>query len=82
MSEMVDIIVDGKTVSVDSKMSLAAALLQAGVSRFRTSVGGEPRGPLCGMGICFDCRVTVGEVRHVRACLARVEKSMEVRTDL
>ena len=81
MAELVDILVDGEKVIVDSEMSLAAALLQMGISRFRKSVDGEPRGPLCGMGICFDCRVTVGEDRHVRACLARVHKGMEVRTD-
>jgi len=27
----------------------------------RTSVTGEPRGPLCGMGICFECRTASGE---------------------
>jgi NADPH-dependent 2,4-dienoyl-CoA reductase/sulfur reductase-like enzyme len=26
----------------------------------RVSVTGEPRGPLCGMGICFECAVTPG----------------------
>ena len=34
----------------------------------RTSVTGEPRGPLCGMGICFECRTTVDGREHVRSC--------------
>ncbi len=80
MPTNVAIIVDGKRLIVDADMSLAVALMQCDTARFRTSASGEPRGPLCGMGICFDCRVTVGEERHVRACLARVVEGMEVRT--
>ena len=38
---------------------VSAAVAIAGVTAFRRSVTGEPRGPLCGMGICFECRVTV-----------------------
>lgn len=37
----------------------------------RTSVSGEPRGPLCGMGVCFECRSESGSRR--RTCLARTE---------
>src|SRR5215470_1169611 len=34
-------------------------------SEWRTSVSGELRGPLCGMGICYECR----NESHVRTCL-------------
>lgn len=34
----------------------------------RLSVTGEPRGPLCGMGICFECRATIDGKPHVRTC--------------
>jgi len=47
--------------------TIAAALMAAGQS-CRTSVTGEPRGPLCGMGICFECRATVHGVPHQRTC--------------
>jgi len=53
----------------------------SGVSAFRKSVAGEPRGPLCGMGICFECRVTVNGRAHVRSCQVPCEEAMEVRTD-
>jgi len=47
----------------------------------RTSVTGEPRGPLCGMGICFECRVTIDGHRHCRACQTEAIDGMEVRTE-
>ena len=60
---------------------VAAAVLQAGVVSFRRSVTGEARGPLCGMGICFECRVTVNGAAHVRSCQTLCEDGMDVRTD-
>ena len=51
--------VNGKTMSVASGTTVAAAAFLAGESIFRRSVRGEARGPLCGMGICFECRVTI-----------------------
>ena len=60
---------------------VAAAVLQAGVTSFRRSVSGEARGPLCGMGICYECRVTVNGVAHVRSCQTLCENEMDVRTD-
>jgi sarcosine oxidase subunit alpha len=60
---------------------VAAAVLAAGVNTFRRSVSGEARGPLCGMGICFECRVNVNGVAHVRSCQTLCENGMDVRTD-
>ena len=57
------------------------AVARAGVTTFRRSVTGEPRGPLCGMGICFECRVTVDGRPHVRSCQVLCRPGMEVRTD-
>ena len=45
---------NGVSVDAAAGMSVAAALMRAGIP-CRTSVSGEPRGALCGMGICFDC---------------------------
>ena len=36
------------------------------------------RGPLCAMGTCFECRVRVDGVPHVRACLTPVREGMRV----
>jgi sarcosine oxidase subunit alpha len=76
----VPITVDGRPLDVPAGASLAAALLDAGVHAFRRSTTGEPRAPLCGMGICYECRVTLDGVAHRRACLVPVAAGMVVRT--
>jgi sarcosine oxidase subunit alpha len=43
-------------------------------------VSGMPRGPLCAMGICFECRVTVDGVPHQRGCMILCEAGTDVRT--
>jgi D-hydroxyproline dehydrogenase subunit gamma len=81
MPDRVTISVNGKPVSVAPGTLVAAAVAQAGVSSFHTSVHGEPRGPLCGMGVCFECCVTINGKAHSRSCLTLCEEGMEVRTD-
>jgi D-hydroxyproline dehydrogenase subunit gamma len=81
MSERVTISVNGQPVSVPAGTIVAAAVAMAGVTRFRTSVDGQSRGPLCGMGVCFECRVTIDGQPHCRSCLTVCEAGMEVRTD-
>jgi predicted molibdopterin-dependent oxidoreductase YjgC len=75
----VTIRVDERVLRVEAGITVAAALQNAGLG-FRRSVTGEVRGPLCGMGICHECRVTIGGVAHRRACLVMVEPGMEIRT--
>ncbi|MEO8502863.1 MAG: (2Fe-2S)-binding protein [Acidobacteriota bacterium] len=77
--ERVRIQLDGAAVDVASVGSLAAALLNAGVASFRQSVRGEARGPLCGMGICMECRVVVDGVLR-RACVEPLRDGMVVET--
>ena len=81
MPELVTLKVNEVNVSVPAGSTLAAAVLQTGVSSFRRSVTGEARGPLCGMGICYECRVTVNGVAHVRSCQTLCENGMDVGTD-
>ena len=80
MSDTVSMVIDGRQVSVAGGMSVAAALLTLGVAGFRTAVGGTLRGPLCGMGSCYECRVTINGVAHRRACLIPVAEGMQVST--
>jgi D-hydroxyproline dehydrogenase subunit gamma len=76
----VTIVVDGRECRVTAGTSVAAALLGLGVHAFRRSVRGEPRAPLCGMGICFECRVAIDGVAHRRACLVPVVDGLLVNT--
>lgn len=73
--------VDGSEVRVRAGSTVATAVLAAGGATFRRSVSGQPRGPLCGMGTCYECRVTVNGRPHVRACMTTCSPGMEVRTD-
>jgi predicted molibdopterin-dependent oxidoreductase YjgC len=53
--------------------TVAAALLAHGIRSWRTTrVAGRPRGLFCGIGVCFDCLVTVDGRPNVRACLEPV----------
>ena len=79
MSDL-SVTVNGKAISVPQGAMIAAAVLRAGETAFRLSRNGEPRGPLCGMGICYECRVTVNGVRHVRSCQVPCESGMEITT--
>ena len=74
------ITINGNTVRVAQGMSVAAALLSAGQISFRKSISGEPRGPLCGMGTCFECRVTIDGRAHCRSCQIAVTDGMKVET--
>ncbi len=71
---------DGREVAVAPGTTVAAALWRAGIFGCRVSLAGEPRGPVCGMGICFECRVTIDGVAHRRACLAVCAPGMVVET--
>ena len=81
MSEVITLSVNGAFVTVPEGTTVAAAIMIAGATLFRRSVTGEPRGPLCGMGICFECRVTINGQTHQKSCQILCERGMHVRAD-
>lgn len=81
MRETVTLSVNGVAVEMPAGSVVSAAILKTGTSAFRRSVAGEPRGPLCGMGICFECRVEIDGVQHCRSCQTICRDGMDVRTD-
>jgi len=78
--EHVTIVVDDRECVVRAGTTVAAALLELDVRAFRRSVSGEARAPLCGMGICYECRVEIDGVAGRRACLVMVEAGQLLRT--
>ncbi|MFT3746107.1 MAG: (2Fe-2S)-binding protein [Pyrinomonadaceae bacterium] len=78
--DMIQITINNIQISVDPGTTVAVAILNAGIDHFRDSVSGDERGPLCGMGICFECRVTINGVTHQRSCTTLAENGMEVTT--
>jgi D-hydroxyproline dehydrogenase subunit gamma len=79
-SRSIALTVNGSPVSVGAGATVAVAVTIAGQA-CRTSVNGESRGPLCGMGICFECRVSINGTPHCRSCQILCEPGMDVRTD-
>jgi D-hydroxyproline dehydrogenase subunit gamma len=80
MHSEVTVTVNGTPVVVPSGTTVAVAMMLAGRA-CRTSVSGEPRGPLCGMGICFECRVAIDGIQHCRSCQVLCEQGMQVTTE-
>ncbi len=73
--------IDGSLVPAVEGDTVMAVLLAAGVAAFRRSaVGGGPRGPYCGMGVCFECLVTIDGETNRQACLSLVRDGMRIET--
>lgn len=79
MAEWITIRINDRSVQVPAGISVAVALLQQGAA-CRTSVTGEPREPLCGMGICYECRVTINGIPGQLSCQTLCADGMEVCT--
>lgn len=75
----------GVTVNGQSRLfragdTVAVIVLQAGIP-FRRSVMGEPRTALCGMGICYECRLKIDGERHARSCQILCRDGMTIETE-
>jgi predicted molibdopterin-dependent oxidoreductase YjgC len=72
---------DGRPLAVPDQGSVAAALLAAGVTRFRsTPVSGASRAPYCMMGVCFECLLEIDGIPNRQACLVTVQPGMKIRS--
>ncbi|MFI8230436.1 (2Fe-2S)-binding protein [Streptomyces sp. NPDC085900] len=72
---------DDREIEVLPGRTVAAALWAAGVTSWRTTRGdGRPRGVFCGIGVCFDCLVTVNGRTNQRACLVPLAPGDVIRT--
>ncbi|MEU8789358.1 (2Fe-2S)-binding protein [Streptomyces sp. NPDC048643] len=72
---------DGREIEALPGRTVAAALWAAGVTSWRsTRDSGRPRGVFCGIGVCFDCLVTVNGRPNQRACLVPLEPGDAIRT--
>lgn len=72
--------VNGTALEVAAGSSVAAAIAQLGLP-FRRSVSGQWRAPLCGMGVCFECRVRIDGIGQQRSCMLPAREGMQVFTD-
>lgn len=75
------LIFDGEPVEFRPGQTVGGALTAVGVVSWRTTTHrGAPRGLFCGIGVCFDCLITVDGVPNQRACLTPARDGMRVET--
>lgn len=92
MADLITLTIDGRSMSIAAGSTVAAAIAVAADARnaaglasgaagvTRRSVGGQLRAPLCGMGVCQECRVTVDSRAHVLSCQTLCAPGMDVQT--
>ncbi|MCX5527669.1 (2Fe-2S)-binding protein [Streptomyces bobili] len=72
---------DGREIEALPGQTVAAALWTVGVVAWRTTrEEGRARGVFCGIGVCFDCLVTVDGRPGLRACLTPATPGADIRT--
>ncbi len=77
----ITIIVDGEHIAGFEGETIAATMLAAEHSAFRSDTRGRERGMFCNMGSCCECLVTLAATgRRVRACLIESSDGIEVHT--
>jgi NADPH-dependent 2,4-dienoyl-CoA reductase/sulfur reductase-like enzyme len=81
MPDEVALTIDGRPTRVPAGCTVAAAVLRTDRPALRRSVRGEPRGPLCGMGICFECRVSIDGQPQRRSCQTPCRPGMVIETE-
>jgi hypothetical protein len=82
VNEPVTVTIDGRAIDVRDGTLVAAAVELATPGRgARVSPGGTRRLPLCGMGVCGECRVTIGGRAHRLGCQVVCRPGMEILTD-
>jgi D-hydroxyproline dehydrogenase subunit gamma len=80
MADSIRIFVDGEPMEVAAGVTVAAAVASREDPTTRTSRGGDRRAPLCGMGVCFECRVEIDGAFNQRSCMIVCRADMQVRT--
>jgi hypothetical protein len=78
MSDTVQFLFNDTLVVARAGQSVAAALIAAGERCLRIDEAGNPKGVLCGIGVCFECRCTINGVANTRACMTPVAPGMVV----
>ena len=73
--------VDGKPVTAYEGETVHAALVASGIQILGTTrKSHQNRGILCGMGICYQCRVEINGIPDQRACMTQVKADMDILT--
>lgn len=75
------VILNGVSITSREGQSVGALLLEHELRATRTTrQNARPRGMFCGIGICFDCLITINGFTNRRACITNVEDGMTIQT--
>jgi len=77
-AQCVNIAFEDMSVAALEGETVAAALTAVGIVDLRLTREGRPRGIFCGMGVCFDCIVSIDGRRSQRACMTKVRDGMRI----
>jgi hypothetical protein len=79
---LMEVTIDGVAVRARDGRTVAAVLLGEGRPGWRrTRRRDEWRGLSCGIGVCFDCLVTLNGTPGVRACLMEARHGDVISTE-
>jgi len=82
-ADVVRLTFDGRNITAHRGQSVGAALVDAGIRSWRTTrKNARPRGLFCGIGVCYDCLITVDGAPNQRACLVPAAEGMRLTTDV
>jgi len=71
--------IDGQSIQAYAGETIATAILASGQRTLRrTKERDEPRSIYCGIGICYDCLITVDGVPNQRACMTLAKPGLVV----
>ena len=73
---------EGRPIAAREGQSVAAALIAAGERCLRIDEAGRPKGAVCGIGVCWECRCSIDGRADIRACMTPVRPGMRVRRQI
>lgn len=81
-STTVNVFVNGQKTSAYIGDTVAGLLFNLNKRNLKRSINFQSaRGYYCGMGICWECTVTIDGQVGIRACLTEVKEGMDIVTN-
>ena len=76
---MITFTFNGEELTAREGQSVAAALIanDERITRL-TRHGGKPRALFCGIGVCFDCLITIDGQRNQRSCITLLQEGLVI----
>ena len=79
----IEVTIDGRKALAYEGELVSTVLTAQGVSIFaRKHATGRPSGVYCGMGVCYECLVTINGVGSQRACQTFAADGMSIETEV